>query len=61
MCIQYHQKIETMTKGAGNSIEWKERFQQIALDSLRRALSLHDTLAKLAMNLFKKISSEKQR
>lgn len=43
-------------EGIENSIEWKERLEQITFDSLRRALLVHDNLGengeKLEKNQF---------
>ncbi|MEX0877415.1 MAG: inositol monophosphatase family protein [Candidatus Spechtbacterales bacterium] len=43
-------KIEKME----NSIEWKERFEQTTVDSLRRALSVHDNLGEAGEELVQK-------
>ena len=37
-----------------SSIEWKERFEKIALDSLHRALSVHDNLGETGEELVQK-------
>src|SRR3989344_705493 len=41
-------------EGSENSIEWKELFEQIALDSLHRALSVHDNLGETGEELVQK-------
>lgn len=41
-------------EGIEKSIEWKERFERIALDSLRRALSVHDNLGEAGEELVQK-------
>lgn len=41
-------------EGVENSIEWKERFKQIVLDSLRRTLSAHDSLGEIGEELVQK-------
>lgn len=41
-------------EGIENSIEWKERFERIALDSLRRALFVHDNLGETGEELVQK-------
>jgi len=37
-----------------NSVEWQERFEQITLDGLRRALSVHDNLGESGEELVQK-------
>ncbi len=41
-------------EGVENSIEWKERFEQITLDSLHKALSVHDNLGETGEELVQK-------
>jgi len=41
-------------KGIESSIEWKERFEQIVLDGLHRALAIHDNLGETGEELVQK-------
>ncbi len=46
--------IMDKTEKMENSIEWKERFEQVVLDGLHRALSVHDNLGEAGKELVQK-------
>lgn len=48
-------------EGAKNSIESKERLESFTIESLHRALLVHDTLGEAGEELVQRISSEKLR